>query len=321
MFTFLTIDLWLPILIFLVLGISFFILRKHIIDRDLRSRLSNIQDKKERTRIFVSDLEKTGTFNPLSLLRKPFDILREFNKKSIIDFKIRFEQCGWNPQLAPLIIPIIKFLGVVAFILFFSLINANIPEFTSLPFIAKGALFILFIFLGLRSFEYTADAFKYFRYKKIGDGLPMVLDLVMVCTRAGLSLDMSLDRIAQEIAYVMPETAKELTITSAELSILPERRIALDNLAKRVDLPLVHSLAVALTQAEEQGVSIGQTLQLLSQEFSKQKLLDLEAKAGRLPATMTVPMMLCSLPVLFIIILGPGVTQMISSGFLEHLKK
>lgn len=308
-----------PFLIFIILIVSFFGVKRYITNRDMRDRISTIKGEKSKKSSFIPHPELTEEFNVRSLLRRPFDILRELNKKAVMDFKLRFEQCGWNPQMAPIMIPIVKFVGTLVFIGFFFSINATIIKFALLPFYIKAVVFCVFVFFGFRTFEYTADIFRYYRYAKIDDGLPMVLDLVMVCTRGGLSLDKSFDRIAQEIAYVMPEIAKELTITSAELSILPERRVALENLARRVDLPLVHSLAVALAQAEEQGVSIGQTLQVLSQEFTKQKLIDLEEKAGRLPATLTVPMMLCSLPVLFIIILGPGISQMMESGFFAKL--
>jgi tight adherence protein C len=303
----------------MVLIVSFFFVRRYIINRDMKSRLSMIKGERIRASSFVPNAEEKEDVTFHTLVKKPFEALREINKKAVIDFKVRFEQCGWNPQLAPVIIPLVKFIGVIVFILFFFVINATIHKFNVMPFYVKAVVFLIFVFCGFRSFEYTADIFKYYRYKKIDDSLPMVLDLVMVCTRAGLSLDKSFDRIAQEIGYIMPDMAKELTITSAELSILPERRLALENLTKRVDLPLVHSLSVALAQAEEQGVSIGQTLQVLSQEFNKQKLLEIEAKAGRLPATLTVPMMICSLPVLFIIILGPGISQMIDSGFFAKL--
>lgn len=313
-----TYDLLIPMIIFMALMITFFVLRKNIERKALKSRFANIKGQKEQG-FFAQYSSQNSNLPPF--LRSLFGRLVDFNKNAVLRFKLDFEQCGWNPQAAPYLVPIIKLVGILVFIGCFVMIKDTIPQFKGLPYFVKACVFVVFIFMGFRSFDYTAGIFKRIRYKELEQTLPMVIDLLVVCTRSGLSLDKSIDRIAHEIGYLVPSMAKELAITATELAILPERRMALQNLAKRVELPLVKSLTIALVQAEEQGVSIGQTLQILSQESSKQRLLDMEAKAARLPSMLTVPMMIFSLPVLFILILGPGISKMIDSNFFSNMSK
>jgi tight adherence protein C len=319
-------DFWnsaflLPGVVFIVILLTYYVVRRVIMKRQVKLRIASIKEKREGHEHVDLLPSRTKRVTLRQFIQEPLEKLREANKKAASKFKLQFEQCGWNPQLAPILVPIVKFVGIFLFIFFFEIINTTVPQFMDLPFVIKGVIFIIFIFLGFRSFEYTTDIFKKMRYAELKKSLAMVLDLLVVCTRAGLSLDKSFERIAQEIAYLAPVMAKELAIISAELSILPNRRTALENFSKRVALPLVRSITIALIQAEEQGVSIGQTLQVLSQEYSKQKLLELEAKAAKLPATLTVPMILFSLPVLFIIILGPGVSKMLENPFFDNLVK
>ena len=100
--------------------------------------------------------------------------------------------------------------------------------------------------------------------------------------------------------------AEELTLTTAELSYLQDRRSAYENLAKRTDLEGVKSVCVALQQAERYGTPLGQTLRVLSQENRDMRMSEAEKKAAALPPKLTVPMILFFLPVLFVVILGPA---------------
>ncbi|MGD9512350.1 MAG: type II secretion system F family protein, partial [Geminicoccaceae bacterium] len=136
--------------------------------------------------------------------------------------------------------------------------------------------------------------------------LPDGLDLLVICAEAGLSLDAALNRVAEEVAVSAPELADELALTAVELNFLPERRQALANLAKRVDLPAARGVVNTLIQTEKYGTPLAQSLRVLSAEFREQRMLRAEEKAARLPATMTVPMILFILPTLFIVLVGPA---------------
>ena len=128
----------------------------------------------------------------------------------------------------------------------------------------------------------------------------------MICAEAGLSLDTALNRVADEMAVSAPELADELALTSVELNFLPERRMALGNLAKRVDLPAIRGVVNTLIQTEKYGTPLAQSLRVLSAEFREQRMLKAEEKAARLPATLTVPMIMFILPTLFIVLVGPA---------------
>lgn len=145
--------------------------------------------------------------------------------------------------------------------------------------------------------------------KAIPDGL----DLLVVCVEAGLSTDAALTRVARETERSAPELSDEFRLTTIELGFLPERRQALEALARRVDLPAVRALVAALLQTEKYGTPLATSLRVLSSEFRTERLMRAEEKAARLPATLTVPMVLFILPCLFIVIIGPAVISVIDN--------
>ncbi|BCX17628.1 MAG: type II secretion system protein [Geminicoccaceae bacterium] len=145
------------------------------------------------------------------------------------------------------------------------------------------------------------------RRQALQRALPDGLDLLVVCAEAGLSLDAALNRVAEEIGSTSPELAEEFGLTAVELSFLPERRQALLNLGKRVDLPAMRGVLNTLVQTEKYGTPLSQSLRVLSAEFRDQRMLKAEEKAARLPATLTVPMIVFILPTLFIVLMGPAI--------------
>lgn len=148
------------------------------------------------------------------------------------------------------------------------------------------------------------------RYYAIQKALSDTLDLMMICAEAGLSLAASLDRVARELGVTYPEMAEELGLTSIELGFLPDRKRALINLASRVDMPEVRGITGVLIQTEKYGTPIAQAFRVLASEFRTQRMLRAEQKAARLPAIMTVPMILFILPTLFIVVLAPALIHL-----------
>jgi tight adherence protein C len=150
------------------------------------------------------------------------------------------------------------------------------------------------------------------RQKAIRRSWPNALDLLLVCVESGQSLDASLQRVAREIDKESVELAEELALTVAEMSYLPERRQALENLAMRTGVDSVRSVVSTLKQAEKHGTAIGAALRVLSQESRDLRLAEAERKAAALPPKLTVPMILFFLPVLFIVILTPAFIRIIA---------
>jgi tight adherence protein C len=141
--------------------------------------------------------------------------------------------------------------------------------------------------------------------------MPDMLDLLVICAEAGLALDNALIRVSKEIRLNCPEMADEVELTSAELGFMSERRIALENLYKRTALPSMQALANTLIQSERYGTPLAQSLRVLSRELRDERLMKAEEKAARLPATLTVPMMIFIMPTLFIVLIGPGILRAI----------
>jgi len=144
------------------------------------------------------------------------------------------------------------------------------------------------------------------RSHAIRKGLPDALDLLVICAEAGLTVDASFGRVARELGKAYPELGDEFALTSIELGFLTDRRSAFENLANRIDLEAVRGVVTTMIQTEKYGTPLASALRVLSAEFRNERMMRAEEKAARLPAIMTVPLILFILPVLFIVILGPA---------------
>lgn len=133
------------------------------------------------------------------------------------------------------------------------------------------------------------------------------LDLLLICVESGMAIEPAMQRVAREIGTASVPLAEELTLTTAELSYLQDRRRAFDNLGKRTGLPQVKSVVTSLIQSERYGTPLGTALRVLAQENRDMRMSEAEKKAAALPPKLTVPMILFFLPVIFVVILGPSV--------------
>ncbi|HKC02108.1 MAG TPA: type II secretion system F family protein [Sphingomicrobium sp.] len=144
------------------------------------------------------------------------------------------------------------------------------------------------------------------RSHAVRKGLPDALDLLVICAEAGLTVDAAFGRVARELGKAYPELGDECGLTAIELGFLNERRQAFENLATRVDLEAVRGVVTTMIQTEKYGTPLASALRVLSAEFRNDRMMRAEEKAARLPAIMTVPLILFILPTLFIVILGPA---------------
>jgi tight adherence protein C len=147
------------------------------------------------------------------------------------------------------------------------------------------------------------------RQLSIKRAFPDTLDLLLICVESGMSVEAAFKKVADQVGSQSVALAEELTLTTAELSYLPDRRQAYDNLARRTDLDGVKSVCMALQQAERYGTPLAHTLRVMAQENRDMRMSEAEKKAAGLPPKLTVPMILFFLPVLFIVILGPAVIK------------
>ena len=144
------------------------------------------------------------------------------------------------------------------------------------------------------------------RTHAIRKGLPDALDLLVICAEAGLTVDAAFGRVARELGKAYPELGDEFALTSIELGFLTDRRLAFENLAKRIDIDSIRGVVTTMIQTEKYGTPLASALRVLSAEFRNERMMRAEEKAARLPAIMTIPLILFLLPVLFIVILGPA---------------
>jgi tight adherence protein C len=143
------------------------------------------------------------------------------------------------------------------------------------------------------------------RQLSIRRAFPDALDLLLICIESGMSIEAAFGRVSKEIGTQSIALAEELSLTTAELSYLQDRKVAYENLAKRTGLDGVKSVCLALMQSERYGTPLGQTLRVMAQENRDMRMNEAEKKAAALPPKLTVPMIVFFLPVLFVVILGP----------------
>ena len=180
----------------------------------------------------------------------------------------------------------------------------------------KFGLFAAMVILGYKGPDIWIANLVTKRTKEIRKGLPDALDLLVICAEAGLTVDAAFNRVARELGRAYPELGDEFALTAIELSFLVDRRNAFENLAYRVNLEAVKGVVTTMIQTERYGTPLASALRVLSAEFRNERMMRAEEKAARLPAIMTIPLILFILPVLFIVILGPAACS-ISDNFLS----
>lgn len=297
--------------IFLIIGL-FFALNFYESVKEMRKRIERVMQYEK-----YAGLQQGGgaSFNKgqnefLQLIKSIeislADTIRGFTKGTAERYRLRFEQAGWNPSSAPFLMFVVNTGLVLLGIITYTILVFTVPALFSQTLIVKALAFVIVLIVALRAFEYAMDFIIHRRYGRIKKGISFSIDLLSICTRSGFGLERAFEKIAEEISIYNKDLCKEFAQTSIELNINPDRQAALRNLARRVDIPIMNVLVGGLVQAEEQGVPISQTLRMLSLEFSKQKMLEVEAKAARLPALLTLPLVLCFLPAMMIVLLGPA---------------
>ena len=147
------------------------------------------------------------------------------------------------------------------------------------------------------------------RRESIVGAFPDALDLMLICVESGMSIEAAIAKVGAEVGTASIELAEELSLLTAELSYLPERRLAYEGLARRTNHPGIRSVVTAMIQAERYGTPLGSALRVMAKENRDLRLSAAEKKAGALPAKLTVPMILFFLPTLFIVIMGPAIMK------------
>ena len=178
-----------------------------------------------------------------------------------------------------------------------------------LPGMSKVTFTVAGLLLGYYAPNLYVSNIAQKRQQSIMQAFPDALDLLLICVESGMSIEAAIQKVGSEIGSRSIELAEEFSLLSAELSYLPERRMAYEGLAKRTNHPGVKSVATAMIQAEKYGTPLAQALRVMAKENRDLRLSAAEKKAAALPAKLTVPMIIFFLPVLFVVILGPAIIK------------
>ncbi|TCP89678.1 tight adherence protein C [Rhizobium sp. PP-CC-2G-626] len=232
-------------------------------------------------------------------------------RKALVDDKTvnRLKMAGYRSQNALNIFLFARFVLPFIFLALAAIYVFGIGAFADRPFTMRllGVIVAAYVGFYLPNIIISNAIGK--RQSSIRRAWPDALDLLLICVESGISMELGMRRVADEIAGQSPALAEEMVLTTAELSFLPDRRIALENLGLRTGIEDVKAVTQALIQADRYGTPIAQALRVLAQESRDQRMNQAEKKAAALPPKLTVPMILFFLPVLIAVILGPAGIQ------------
>ncbi len=252
--------------------------------------------------------ERARKANAVGFMRRVVGRLRLQGTQEADRMAAKLSAAGWRSKDALVVYLFFKlalpFLvgGLAAFVIYGL-------EPWDMPPMAKLFVALLTTLVGAYAPEIVVRNAADRRRKSMRRGLPDGLDLLVICAEAGLSLDAALTRVAGEMRQASPELSEELGITATELGFLPERRKALENLSARTGMEQVRGVVNTLLQTEKYGTPLSQSLRVLASEFRNERMMKAEEKAAKLPATLTIPLIMFILPTLFIVLLGPAVLQ------------
>lgn len=223
----------------------------------------------------------------------------ESARRKLVMAGMRGERPVFTFMLARVATPVIAFLVACFYIYVLEIIELG----SFMKMVACGGALVVGYYLPL---IYVSNAIQK-RQQAIQFAFPDSLDLMLICVESGMSIEAALQKVTTEVATACPELSEEYGLTTAELSYLQDRKIAYSNLGERTGVEGIKAVVTALIQSESYGTPLGHALRVMASENRDLRMQAAEKKAAALPPKLTVPMILFFLPVLFVVILGPGV--------------
>ncbi len=284
----------------------------------LGARMKSVATRREELRRIQREaLSKKGASSaqlrstPIGFMKQTIEKLNLRNILESANTREKLSRAGYRGQAAiyafmffRFVMPFIVFFATIVYL--FMLSNYNLPPIGKIGIAFAGA------FVGF----YLPDLYVQNQIDKrmtsILRAFPDALDLLLICVESGMSVEAAFNKVASEVGSQSVELAEEFALTTAELSYLPDRRQAYENLGKRCAHPGVRAVCTSLIQAERYGTPLGTALRVMALENREMRMMEAEKKAASLPAKLTVPMILFFLPALFIVILGPASIKIMS---------
>jgi tight adherence protein C len=281
----------------------------------LNKRMKAVAQERERIRARERERLVKGQQQKVSLRQEP----KVYMKRIVDQLKLgdwlgtesakrKLVSAGFRGQQTEITFLFFRLIAPIAFMLMTAFYLFAVNDF-GLPVMMRLGAIVFAMFLGVKSPEIFLANLTKKRQLSIRRAWPDSLDLLLICVEAGMSIEQAFRRVSVEVGVQSVPLAEELTLTTAELSYLQERRQAYENLAIRTGLPQVKSITTALVQAERYGTPLATALRVLAQESRDQRMNEAEKKAAALPPKLTVPMILFFLPVLFVVIMTPAMIQ------------
>jgi tight adherence protein C len=276
----------------------------------MAARLKNISDRRDelRTEERKKKISRHEGMARADFIKTIVQKLKLEKGKKTNEIRLKLARAGYRSQeaiMTYLLMGIVSPLGM-GFLAFFMIF---VVKAYKLQGIMKIVAVVAVTLLGAALPDILLKNKSQKREVLLRRAMPDALDLLVICAEAGLSLDAALDRVSREMGASSPELAEEVGLTAVELGFFPDRSQALQNLADRVPIQGVVGLVNTLIQTEKYGTPLAQALRVLSGEMREERMMAAEAKAAKLPATLTVPMILFILPPLFIVLLGPAILK------------
>jgi tight adherence protein C len=268
-----------------------------------RDDLSNEEKKRKK-------LSRRESLIGADSLRGIVQKLKLEQGKQINDIRLKLARAGFRSHEAVMIYLLMRLVAPIAFG-FSAFFLIFVVQAFKLVLLKKILFVFVSILVGLAAPDLFLKNLSQKRAAILRKAMPDALDLMVICAEAGLSLDSALDRVSREMGPSCPELAEEVGLTGVELGFFPNRSQALQNFADRVPIQGVMGLVNTLIQTEKYGTPLAQALRVLSSEMRNDRIMAAETKAAKLPATLTVPMILFILPPLFVVLLGPAILKVI----------
>ena len=261
----------------------------------------------------LADLAKKDGQGRLRTTPKGFmqEIVDKLNLRSVFEteeVRDKLKMAGLRGQ-APLVGYMFFRVAMPAIIAMIALLYLFVIADYDYPVLVKIGLAIGAAYIGFYLPNMFIENLVQRRQTSIKNAFPDSLDMLLICVQSGMSVEAAFQKVSGEVGATSLELAEELSLTTAELSYLQDRRQAFENLGKRTGIPGIKAVATALIQAERYGTPVGTALRVMAKENREMRMSEAEKKAAALPPKLTVPMIIFFLPVLFVVILGPAIIQ------------
>lgn len=299
-------DLLAFLLAFIILCFSFILIKKISHGDFFKKRIKDLIQYKEELRheeAGKSKIYHSAEKHP-SGLQKIVSKFQDSGKEAQGDLKKLFIKAGLRSNNALFLYGLCK---IVAIFTFSILTTVVVVFFAHWEVLYKILVVIAAALAGSYMVDFILQKLVKFRQTRIRKAFPEALDLMIICTEAGLSLTATVQRVAREIAPVSPDLGYELALLSIELNMLSDRQKALQNFSDRLDSAHFKSIISNIQQAEQYGTPIAQTMRAIAEQFRQDRLVEAETRAAKLPVLMSIPMMVFIFPCIYIVILGPAI--------------